>query len=391
MVTARKKTVVVLGMMSKKPVAGIAFITMQYVVGLQRLGYDVYYVEAHACTPTWFITDADADGSAGAAAFIREVMARFDAGDRWAFHALHSDGRCYGLSAVALREVYRNADWILNLHGGTVPLPEHYEPGRLVYVGTDPVGREIEIENGVQEVIDLLAPHCAFFTWGENQHNPDCLVPVSQRFHLIPTRQPILLDWWQRFQSGPAETFTTIGNWRQTDSDIMFRGKLYTWSKHTEFGKFLDVPSRTGQSFELALSAYAPEDRRLLEEHGWRVRDSMAFSTDLIEYSQYIGTSRGEFTVAKEQNVALRSGWFSDRSASYLAAGRPVIMQDTAFSNVLPTGEGLFGFRSIDDVERAVDAVNSDYQRQSRAASAIAAQCFDYRVVLPQMFAHLGE
>jgi hypothetical protein len=385
-----KGKVVVLGMMSKKPVAGIAYITMQYVVGLERLGYEAYYVEDHACSPTWFMT-ADDDGSAGAAAFIDGVMKRYGMGDRWAFHALHSDERCYGMSNEALRELYRSASWVFNLHGGTVPLPEHYEQGRLVYVGTDPVGREIEISQGVQPVIDFLAPHCAFFTWGENHGNPDCRLPISERFHFIPTRQPIVSDWWEHTNGARTDTFTTIGNWRQANSDIVFEGKLYTWSKHVEFAKFLDIPARTGQEFELALSGYVPEDRQLLERHGWKVRDSMAFSTDLDAYTDYIHNSRGEFTVAKEQNVLLRSGWFSDRSASYLASGRPVIMQETGFSNILPTGEGLFGFETADDVMAAVTAVNHDYDKHSRGARRVARECFDYRVVLPRMLSHLGE
>ena len=385
-----KGKVVVLGMMSKKPVAGIAYITMQYVVGLERLGYEAYYVEDHACSPTWFMTEDD-DGSAGAAAFIDGVMKRYGMGDRWAFHALHSDERCYGMSNEALRELYKSASWVLNVHGGTTPLPEHYEQGRLVYVGTDPVGREIEISQGVQSVIDFLAPHCAFFTWGENHGNPDCGLPVSDRFQFIPTRQPIVSDWWEHTNGARTDTFTTIGNWRQANSDIVFEGKLYTWSKHVEFAKFLDIPARTGQSFELALSGYVPEDRQLLESHGWKVRDSMGFSTDLDAYTDYIHNSRGEFTVAKEQNVMLRSGWFSDRSASYLASGRPVITQETGFSNILPTGEGLFGFQTPDDVMAAVSAVNGNYDKHSRAARRIARECFDYRVVLPRMLSHLGE
>jgi hypothetical protein len=389
MTPGRKGKVVVLGMMSKKPVAGIAFITMQYVIGLERLGYEAYYVEAHACTPTWFAHDSS-DGSDGAAGYIDAVMRRFDLADRWAFHALHSDGRCYGMSLSALQDLYRSATWIFNLHGGTVPLPEHYEEGRLVYVGTDPVGREIEIHHGVQDVIDLLAPHCAFFTWGENHGNPDCPLPVSERFPFEPTRQPIVLDLWDKSGEGPADTFTTIGNWRQANSDIVYGGQLYTWSKHVEFEKFLDVPARTGQAFELALSSYTAEDRQLLEQHSWKVRDSMGFSTDLDAYRRYIAASRGEFTVAKDQNVRMRSGWFSDRSASYLASGRPVITQETGFSNILPTGEGLFGFSDVDEVKAAVDAINGDYGRHCQGALRVAREYFDYRVVLTGMLDYLG-
>ena len=317
-------------------------------------------------------------------------MRRYDLQDKWAFQALHSDGRCYGLSAAALQDLYRSAAWIFNIHGGTVPRPEHYQTGRLVYVGTDPVGREIEIDQGAQDVIDLLAPHCIFFTWGENHGRPDCLVPVSARFQFIPTRQPIVLDLWEPAAATDSGFFTTIGNWRQANSDIVFNGTLYTWSKHVEFAQFLDLPARCGPQFELALSGYTEDDRRMLQGHGWRVREAMSFSTDLDAYSEYIRNSRGEFTSAKEQNVRLRSGWFSDRSASYLASARPVVTQETGFSNILPTGEGLFGVSTLDEAQQAIDAINGDYEHHSRAAREVARECFDYRVVLPRMLDALG-
>ena len=174
--------IVVLGLMSKEPVAGIIFITMQYVVGLKRLGYDVYYVEADARNPSKLMTSEHDDSSAIASSFIAGVMKTFGLDDdHWAFHALHDDGRCYGLSQAQLNDLYRSAGLILNLHGGTVPLPEHYETGRLVYVGTDPVEHEVGVYHNVRKTIEHLEPHCAFFTWGENYGNPDCKVPVSEQ------------------------------------------------------------------------------------------------------------------------------------------------------------------------------------------------------------------
>jgi len=382
--------VVVLGTMSKMPVAGIVFITIQYLLGLKRLGFDVYYVEAHARTPSMFVKDGD-DESALAAAFIDDAMRRFDlGGDRWAFQALHDDGECYGLSQQALMNLYRDAAFILNLHGGTVPRPEHYETGRLVYVGTDPVVHEVEIHNGVQETIDYLEPHSAFFTWGENHGRPDCGVPVSDRFAFVPTRQPIVMDLWEPFHAGPTATFTTIANWRQLWREVALDGEVYHWSKHLEFLKFIDLPGRCSeQPFELALSNLDNDDRRLLNSNGWHTRESLGFTTHVDSYREYIGRSRAEFTVAKDQNIRLRSGWFSDRSASYLACGRPVVTQETGFSNILPTGDGLFAFSTMDEIEEAVGRINRDYQRHSAAASRVAREWFDYRVVLPPMLARL--
>jgi len=393
MTTIRKREkIVVLGMMTKMPVAGIVWLTMQHVVGLERLGYEVYYVEAHARTPSTLMKNETDDASALAATFIEQTMRRFDLGDRWAFHALHDDGRCYGLSESQLRKLYRSAALIINLHGGTEPRPEHYQTGRLVYLGTDPVEVEIELYHNRQETIAYLEPHCAFFTWGENYGNPDCGVPYSERFHFKPTRQPVLLDLWQGEAVGAPHNaaFTTIGNWQQPWRTLKFQGETYHWSKHFEFMKFIDLPKQTDQPFELALASYKAADQQMLENQGWRVRPALGFSTDVDAYHAYIAGSRGEFTVAKDQNVRLRSGWFSDRSATYLAAGRPVITQETGFSNILPTGDGLFGFSSQAEILQAVDCINADYQHHCRAAYALAHDYFSYDVVLPRMLAEVG-
>jgi hypothetical protein len=143
-------------------------------------------------------------------------------------------------------------------------------------------------------------------------------------------------------------------------------------------------------TFELALANCPEPERRALLERGWRVRDALELSEDLDVYRNYISASEAEFTVAKDQNVRFRSGWFSDRSAAYLAAGKPVVTQDTGFSNILPTGEGLFQFSTMEEIQAAVERVEGDYARHSRAAAAIADEFFDYRVVLPRMLREAG-
>lgn len=385
-----KPKIVLLGMMSKMPVAGNMWLVVQYLVGFQRLGYDVYYVEAHGCTPRELMRHEGDDGWANAASFIDRVMRRFDLGDRWAYHAVHDGGRVYGMSESELHDLYLSAELIINLHGGTEPLPEHSATDRLVYLGTDPVEVELELYHGVQKTIDFLAPHCAFFTWGLNYGNPDCRLPYAERFHFRPSPPPVVIDFWQPnlLPDGPA--FTTIGNWRQLHREVQFQGQTYYWSKHHEYLKFLDVPGRTGQAFELALSSYEEPDRKLLNSHGWSVRHALDFSRDLDEYRDYISGSRGEFTVAKDQNVRLRSGWFSERSAQYLAAGRPVIMQETGFSNLLPTGKGLFSFSNVDEVVAAVETINADYEQQREGAAELAREYFGYEVVLKRMLAEVG-
>ncbi len=388
---ASRKKIVLLGMMARMPVAGVIWQTVHYLVGFQRLGYEVYYVEAHATTPSMFLDDSDHDGSDKVATFLDGVLRRFDLGDRWAFHALHADCRSYGLSAGQLARLYDSTRWIINLHGGTLPLPEHCATNRLIFLETDPVEVQIQLSQGDPQTSEFLDRHCAFFTFGENYGRPDCLLPVSDRYDFRPTRQPVVLDFWREPPTPPGPMFTTVGNWRQPERELVFEGERYTWSKHHQFLKFLDLPSRVDQSFELALSKYDESDREMLLGKGWNVRHALDFSTDLDEYRSYIASSRGEFTVAKDQNVRLRSGWFSDRSATYLAAGRPVVTQETGFGGFLPTGAGLFAFSTMEEVAEAIAAINADYPAHSRAAADVAREFFDSDVVLSHLLNQLGE
>ncbi|HLJ57984.1 MAG TPA: hypothetical protein VKT77_23295, partial [Chthonomonadaceae bacterium] len=159
---------------------------------------------------------------------------------------------------------------------------------------------------------------------------------------------------------------------------------------HVEFLKFVDLPRLAGASFELALAGVDPASEALLNGHGWRVADGYALSRDIEPYRDFIRDSRGEFTVAKDQNVRLRSGWFSDRSACYLAAGLPVITQDTAFGSVVPTGRGLYAFRTMEDILAALDAIEADYEANRAAARDIADAYFDACGVVERMLRQAG-
>lgn len=386
----RRPKIVLLGMMTKMPVAGVVWQNLHYLLGFERLGYETYYVETHARTPSMLMSHREDDSSALAAEYIAATMRRFGLTDRWAFRALHDDGRCFGMSELQLERLYADAELLINLHGGTQPLPELTASGRLVYVETDPVQLQLELQHGRQETIDFLTPHCAFFTFAENLGAPDCGLPRQGRFRFLPTRQPVVMDLWPDRSPQPADLFTTIGNWRQDWRDVTYEGERYTWSKHHEFLKHLDLPQRTGQRFELALSSCDAAEREMLAEHGWKVRDGLEVSDGIDRYRDYIGSSRGEFTVAKDQNVRLRTGWFSDRSATYLASGRPVITQDTGFGGALPTGEGLFAFDGPDAAAAAVAAVDAEYSRHAAAARELAREHFSHEPVLGAILEELG-
>src|SRR5262249_19137214 len=174
-------------------------------------------------------------------------------------------------------------------------------------------------------------------------------------------------------------------------NDVAYKGETYRWSKHYEWEKFIDLPQQSPQPFELAMMVQDPEDAKLLKTYGWKVVSPFAMSLDVFgTYPAYIRQSRAEFTLAKDQNIRLRSGWFSERDACYLASGKPVVAQDTGFSKILPTGQGLFGFTTMEEALAAIDAINTDYERNCKAARAIAAEYFDGRRVAARLLADVG-
>ncbi len=402
---------VVLGILGEIPLAGVVWQVLHYIEGFRRLGFDVYYIEDTGNWPYDPDQNSVTSDCIYAVNIISQLMSAYGWSERWAYRLGAEGGRVFGLSEYQLTRLFEHADILVNVTGSTVLRPEHLQVPIRVYLETDPVLPQIEIAKGNQFYIDLLNAHTHHFSYGENLGAADCDVPMGNiTYH--PTRQPIVLDWWKS-SSLPNEVsarsdrcFTTIANWRQSGKDIEWNGETYTWSKHHQFLKFLDLPGRTSQPLELALAvqerwveeekSWMPQHEndaeaiRLLVSHGWRITNGLRLSTNISSYRDYIVGSRGEFTVAKDQYARLRSGWFSDRSACYLAAGHPVITQDTGFGNFFPTGKGLFAFKTIDDILAAFEAINSDYERHGRAARAIAEEFLRAETVLARLLKDVG-
>jgi LmbE family N-acetylglucosaminyl deacetylase len=386
--------IVVLGMMGRSPFAGVGWQVLHYLEGLRRLGCHVTYLEDTGEWPYDPEQNAITDDCRYTTAYIGRLLAWCGLDNHWAYRAASQGGQLLGPAAARVDELLARADALINLTGATVLRDEHLRVPVRIFLETDPVRPQIEVAQGCRFTIDLLAAHTHYFSFGENFGAPDCGVPLG-RFDYRPTRQPIVLEWWNPARAVPPSPaadgrFTTVASWDQSGKDIEWRGQTYSWSKHHEFLKFLDLPHRTERPFELALACDDAAVLRLLGGHGWRVVDALALSKDIRRYRDYILGSWGEFTVAKDQNIRLRSGWFSDRSASYLAAGKPVITQDTGFGKILPTGRGLFAFRTMEDVLAAVDAIESDYEGHSRAAREIAAESFAAEKVVASLLQRAG-
>jgi len=236
-----------------------------------------------------------------------------------------------------------------------------------------------------------LARHHALFTFGENIGSDRFLVPLHRRkWH--STRQPVVTDFWKTSRApGNAAVFTSVANWSTSGvKDISWRHKKYLWSKSREFIRFVAAPKKSGEPFELVTNIKEAKIRRKFECNGWRFREPHQLSVDYWQYRDYLRRSKGEFTVAKDQYVRLNTGWFSDRSACYLAAGRPVIMQQTGFTDHYGNDGGLFAFRSLGEIVEAVREINADYAHHSRAARTIAREVFEAETVLYSLLERAG-
>jgi len=380
--------IILAGYLVRCPLGGYAWQILHYLVGLRALGFDPYFYEdtayyADCFDPTTGNMHVAPDRGV---AFAAEFLQRFGFGDRWVFWDAERD-QYHGLSradATALRE---DAKALITL-AAVNRLPPRRGQTRL-FIDIDPTFTQLRVAAGDAALCELLSEHDLHFTIGENIGTPDCVIPTD-RFAWRPTRQPIATELWSPVPADAAAAFTTIGRWDEQGREIQFRGETYSWRKRTEWLKFLDLPARTGQRFAPAMDVdKTAGDRAMLEQHGWEIVDPIAVSRDALAYRDFIRNSKGEFTVAKDLNVRLASGWFSDRGACYLAAGRPLVTQDTGFTRFLPTGNGLFAVHAVDDAVAACAAVAADYEHHVAAARQIAANYFEASHVVADLLRDL--
>ena len=356
------------------PLGGIGWQALHYVLGLSRLGHEVYYVEDSGAHPYDPRVKRVVEVSSCGVAILAAVVARPDLAARWAY-VDGVTGAYHGLSRERLTRLYREADAIFNVCGANRLSEEQMRCPVRVYVETDPVFEQIRVAEGDRLAIEDLQDHTHHFTYGENLGQPDCPIPV-EKFNWRPTRPPVIPALWDDTCNPASERFSTVCTWKNTGKDLAFRGETYYWSKHLNFLRLLDLPRRTSQPLELALEGGDAATRDLLTGHGWILTDAFEASHSLDAYQQHVSRSRGEFTVSKDLVVRTRSGWFSDRSVCYLAAGKPVVTQDTGFGKFVPTGAGLFAFESMEEAVSAIETINREYPFHSRAARQVAEEFF---------------
>jgi hypothetical protein len=383
----KRKRIVVVGFMGGMPIAGVIWQHIHYIVGLQRLGHDVYYIEDSAripYNPETFEVNVEFEY---AAKILSRLASEFDFKNRWAYCARYlKKTPTAGLSLKKIRQLYHHANAVLNICGAQEFNEDLLKSDRIIYVESDPGVEQIKIDNGVTSTVEYLGRHHALFTFGENVGTKNFPVPLhGLKWHA--TRQPIVTGLWKTSRKPKrAAVFTSIANWSTSGlKDITWRNRKYLWSKSREFLRFVAAPKKAGETFELATNISDPRTRKKFERNGWRLVSPLQMSVDYWLYRDYIQRSKGEFTVAKDQYVRLNTGWFSDRSACYLAAGRPVITQETGFTKNYGGDAGLLAFRSLNDIAEAAKMINADYKKNSGAARRIAREVFEAEKVLKSL------
>jgi hypothetical protein len=375
-----KLRIIVTGLIAQYPLGGVTWDYFQYVLGLAQMGHDVYYLED---TGQWPYNPQE--GGLGKdcdfnVRYLAAVMSGYGLAERWAYR-FPWQSQWFGLSDAKRQEVIGSADLLINV-SGTLERPEDYrQVNRLAYIDSDPVFTQVKLARGQLDFRKWIDVHDVQFSFGE------CLsaeVPETGH-HWRPTRQPIVLSEWHP-ERPFREVFTTVMNWTSY-KPVVYGDRSYG-QKDLEFLRFQELP-RLIAPIALEIAVNTGKTRRtprdLLAHKGWRVVDPAEVCPDLDSYRNYIESSKAEWSVAKNGYVIGRSGWFSCRSACYLAAGRPVAVQDTGFGSVLPTGEGLLAFSTVDEAVTSIKQIEADYRRHAKAAREIAAEYFDATTVLTHL------
>jgi hypothetical protein len=381
--------VAVTGLAATYPFGGVFWDYVQYLAGFHRLGHDVLYIED---TGKWCYDptrETFTEGGDHNADLLSRHLAAHDPAlaGRWFFR--DSTGRTFGRPWPEVAAFCREADLFINISDSSCLREEYLEADTVAFIDSDPMYTQawlldVNPDTGEPRWGGRIRHHHVFFTFAENIGQPDCRIP-SCGIDWIPTRQPVILGSF-----GPAavplssrrQVLTTVASWEPKEEGPTVDGVRYR-GKSAEFERFLELPARSPLPLEIALSGAAPVER--LRAAGWVIRDGFEVSHDPWVYRDYLAHSLGEWSIAKNAYVAGRTGWFSCRTACYLALGVPAVVQDTGFSRVLPTGEGLLAFTTLEEAAEVIDRLASSPARHAAAARALAEEYFDSDKVLGRL------
>jgi hypothetical protein len=385
-----KLRIIVGGYIGSYCISGATWDYIQYPLGFHLLGHDVYYIE-DTYGFYWHYTEGDAwDDISPILRHFNETMKYFGLEDRWAYRDTMT-GKCFGMPIAKVMEICNTADVFISVSNSTFMRDEYHQIPKRVLIDTDPMFTQIQDlkkYNGSQQAVkESFSSFNYLFTFGENIHSESCRIP-TYGLKWYTTRQPICLPYWKKSESPTAHGFTTIMNWSEREK-LLFENEEWG-QKDIEFNRYVHLPQEFDKvTFSIVVSQSIEKKKNFdypnIINAGWHILRNYDYIKSLSDYQNFIAHSLGEFSVAKQTYVAAKSGWFSCRSACYLASARPVIVQDTEWSKYIPSGEGLFAFHNMDDILYALESVLSNPEHHSLKAAEIASEFFDSNKVLMRM------
>lgn len=370
-----------LGYMVRGPLGGMTWANLHYLLGLKNLGHEVFFFEdsdsyASCYDPKRNVMDTNPTYGLG---YVRDVLDKVGLGESWAYYDAHS-ARWFGPCAGRISEICASADLLVNRAGVNPMRPWFLQVPVRVLIDVDPVFTQIRHLKHAASM-ENARQHTAFFSLAENIGSAQSTVP-DDGLPWRPTRHPICLGEWPAIPAPKTGSWTTVMQW-QSYPAVTYDGVTYGM-KSDSFIPYLDIPERSPHVFELVLAG-GNAQHEMLSNKGWVIRNPLQLSGDPWVYREYIQQSKGEFSVAKQGYVSTRSGWFSERTAAYLASGRPVVTEEAGFGDRIPTGAGLISFSTPDQALAGIEEVTQNYDRHCKAARALAEEHFNALRILPRL------
>jgi hypothetical protein len=380
--------ILVAGSLAQRPgIGGHAWVFLQYLLGFRRLGFEVLFLD--------WLDEKMCQDNAGRPCrvedswnlrYLAEVMGQCGLGDAWSIDYNQGE-RTFGVPREKVLACAKDADLLFNVMGFLRDSEILGRVRRRAFLDIDPGFGQMWQDLGWAT---MFGGHDLYVTIGEKIGQSGCTIPTCG-IQWITTPQPVVLEHWPAQEPNVHGAFTSIASWRGPFGPIEYRGRTYGLRVH-EFRKFAALPRLSSATFDLALEIDPAEakDISMLVENGWRLVDPRKLAGTTSSYRQFIQKSGAELMIAKNIYVASRGGWFSDRSICYLASGKPVLAQETGFTDCYPSEQGLIAFTTLEEAAAGVEKIRANYDRHARAARAIAEEYFDSDKVLGRLLEKVG-
>ena len=380
--------IIITGLVGQYPFGGVIWDYIQYLLGFRSLGHQVLYLEDSGAWPYDPVAGTITDDCSFALQSLHKIFTDFDLSESWVYRN-GADGKFHGAGEKVAREWLRHGDLLVNVSSAGWLRDYDLRVGHRMFIDGDPMFCQIGLLDGSNPLYaGRLRDHDSHFTFGLSVGQPGCPVPVDG-ITWRPTVQPIALDQWPVTPVSNDAPWTTVMNWASYKPKV-WEGRTYG-QKNLEFNRFRDLPSKTNVPLRLAMGLGVDGQRpaQELRQLGWDLVEPQEVVPDHSAYRSFLTNSRGEWSVAKHGYVEGKTGWFSCRTACYLAAGRPAVVQETGWSRHLPSGRGVLPFTTVDEAAEGLGKVTRSYSEHCKAAREIALEFFDAKKVCQDLLRHV--